>query len=305
MTDVNTCTVVIPTYNREKLLRYTLDSLARQTLPADQFEVLVVDDGSQDSTADLAAAYAEKLRLRYFFRPDEGYRVARARNVGIAEATGDICVFVDSGVLLESTALAVHLERHRASAAPLALVGYVYCFNMDNAQAEQINRTVDFGDPDGAIAQLRADPQWPDLREQFYEQYGDDFGGVPAPWLMYWTCHASARTEQLRRIGKFDEWFTTWGGEDVDLAYRLHRDGARFALDRRAGSIHCPHDKVFETSMELVAANYRHVVEKYADPIVELLTEMPDPVHLFNFNEVIHERGLAVGDSRIRTGPVC
>src|SRR5690242_9309524 len=89
------CSVVVPTYDRMALLRRTLESLARQDLGVDAFEVLVVDDGSTDDTPAVAREYADRLRLRYFQRPDEGFRVAAARNVGITHATGDVCVFVD------------------------------------------------------------------------------------------------------------------------------------------------------------------------------------------------------------------
>ena len=98
------CTVIVPTYNRRRLLELTLDSLAGQDLPRDRFEVLVVDDGSSDDTADVVREFEDRLDLRYFYQPDEGYRVARARNVGIRHARGEICVFVDSGVLLHSGA---------------------------------------------------------------------------------------------------------------------------------------------------------------------------------------------------------
>ncbi|TDB74356.1 glycosyltransferase family 2 protein, partial [Micromonospora sp. KC723] len=54
MSDAPRCTVVVSTYNRSALLRHTLDSLTRQRMPADQFEVIVVDDGSSDDTADVA-----------------------------------------------------------------------------------------------------------------------------------------------------------------------------------------------------------------------------------------------------------
>ena len=50
------CSVIIPTYDRAELLRRTLDCLVRQDLPAAEFEVLVVDDGSSDHTAEVAAA---------------------------------------------------------------------------------------------------------------------------------------------------------------------------------------------------------------------------------------------------------
>lgn len=285
------CTVIVPTYNRRRLLELTLDCLVKQDLHPDRFEVLVVDDGSSDDTAAAVRAYEDRLDLRYFYQPDEGYRVARARNIGIRNATGEIYVSVDSGVLLHSRSLSAHVAAHEASPEPLALNGYVYCFNLDNEDAQLIRKFVDVDDVDSTIESMARTNAWPDVRDPFYARYSDDFGHLPAPWLMYWTCHASARTEQVRSIGMYDEAFTQWGGEDLDLAYRLHRDGARFAVSREASSIHYPHDKDHGENVKSALENYRYIVDKYRTPIIRLLTEEP-PVRFAAFNDVIEERGL-------------
>ncbi|TQM78606.1 GT2 family glycosyltransferase [Saccharothrix saharensis] len=285
------CTVIVPTYNRRRLLELTLDSLAAQDLHRDRFEVVVVDDGSSDDTATMVRSFEERFDLRYFYQPDEGYRVARARNVGIRHARGEVCVFVDSGVLLHSASLSAHVAAHDATEEPLALNGYVYCFNLDNEDAGLIRKHVDVDDVDSTIASLARTGSWPDVREPFYERYSDDFGHLPAPWLMYWTCHASARTEQVRAVGSYDEEFRTWGGEDLDLAYRLHRDGARFGVSRAASSIHYPHDKDQGDNTRSAQRNYRYIAEKYDTPITRVLTEEP-AIRFSLFNEVVVERGL-------------
>jgi glycosyltransferase involved in cell wall biosynthesis len=53
----------------------------------------------------MVRTFENRLDLRYFFQADKGYRVALARNVGISHARGEICVFVDAGVLLHSEAM--------------------------------------------------------------------------------------------------------------------------------------------------------------------------------------------------------
>ncbi|MER7165440.1 glycosyltransferase [Micromonospora sp. NPDC000207] len=285
-----TCSVVVPTYQRSGLLRRTLDSLIRQDLGLDRFEVLVVDDGSTDDTAAVAREYADRLPLRYFHQPDEGFRVAAARNVGIAAARGDICVFVDSGVLLHSGALRAHVALH-AGPTPTAVVGYVYCFNHDNEDAAQMLATLDFDDPDATVARLRDEGRWLDVRESFYDQYTDAVDELPAPWLIYWTCNTSADTEQLRRVGGFDEAFRTWGGEDVELAYRLFLDGARFVVGREAAAIHYPHEKSHEHNKKLGVRNYQYIARRYDTPISRLLEPDP-PLEFFALNALIRERAL-------------
>lgn len=89
--------VVFPTRNRAALLSAALDSLTRQTLPVDRFEVLVVDNGSTDATPEVAQAFQERLgNLRYFLAPRPGLHVGRHR--GMQEARGDVLVFADDDI---------------------------------------------------------------------------------------------------------------------------------------------------------------------------------------------------------------
>ncbi|GAA1022206.1 glycosyl transferase [Acrocarpospora pleiomorpha] len=285
------CSVVIPTYNRAELLRHTLYALTLQTLPREEFEVIVVDDGSDDGTAGVARSFDDRLNLSYTFREREGYRAAKTRNVGIFQAKADICVLFDCGVLAGSDCLRAHLSSHDDAAAPVAVTGYVFCYNFGGEDADLMSRTIDFANPDATIAMLRANRQWLDMREDFYTKYGDDYGYLPAPWMNYWTCNVSARTDQLRAVGGFDEDFVAWGGEDIDLGYRLHRDGAHFVLNRDAVAIHSPHPKSESENNAEADANYRRMADRYRTPITRLLLSIPD-VNFFNLNDIITLRGM-------------
>ncbi|WP_433607190.1 glycosyltransferase [Dactylosporangium sp. CA-139114] len=276
------CTVIVPTYNRVNLLRHTLDSLVGQDLPREDFEVIVADDGSSDGTRALVDSYQDRLTLRYRFQQDKGFRVAAARNMGLRDARAAVSVFVDSGVLLGSGALAAHCAAHEASAGPVAVIGYVWGF-ADDAQAAA--ESIDPGDPDGTIRRLAREGRFPDVREWYYDRYGEQLWKLAAPWLVYWTCNASANTAQARAVGLFDEAFQSWGGEDVDLAYRLHRGGATFLLSRDAAGIHHPHPK---EDIRSAKANHHYFAAKYDTPITRL---RPDH-DIFLIEEEIRTRGL-------------
>ncbi|MEU6401523.1 PIG-L family deacetylase [Streptomyces sp. NPDC046985] len=295
------CTVVVPTYNRTELLQHTLESLCRQQLPpGDRFEVIVADDGSADGTEEVVAGYRDRLDVRYFFQPDEGYRVAKARNAGIEHARADVCVFVDSGVILHSGALAAHLAAHRETSGPTAVVGYVLCFNEGNEDGQEILDAVDFADPDASFARFTAERRWPDIREDYYERYGEELDALTAPWLMWWTCNASASTALLRATGGFDEAYRSWGAEDVDLGYRLRTAGARFTLRRDAAALHVPHPKSYEANMRSAARNYRYFAAKFNTPVARLV---PDN-HFHEIEDVLRSRGLADGEATERFGTV-
>ena len=93
--------VIIPVYNAEKYLRETLDSLLSQTMK--DFEVLLIDDGSQDSSPAICDEYAARdARFRAIHKPNGG--VSKARNLGMDKACGEWITFVDADDLVPETA---------------------------------------------------------------------------------------------------------------------------------------------------------------------------------------------------------
>lgn len=85
--------VVIPTYNRARLLPRALDSLINQT--ERDWEAIVVDDGSTDSTPTVAGSYRRKdIRIRYYRRRHRG--AALTKNEGVKRARGCYATFLDS-----------------------------------------------------------------------------------------------------------------------------------------------------------------------------------------------------------------
>lgn len=81
--------VIIPTYNRAKLVCKAIESVGVQTYPA--WEIIVVDDGSSDETVDILAFYPQ---VRYHYQDNAG--VSAARNKGASLASGDWLIFLDS-----------------------------------------------------------------------------------------------------------------------------------------------------------------------------------------------------------------
>lgn len=84
--------IVIPTFNRRESLLCTLDSLCYQSLSANQFEVIVVDDGGSDGVQD-TAQMTFPFKLRYQWQINQGGVIARNRGAEIAQ--GDLLVFLD------------------------------------------------------------------------------------------------------------------------------------------------------------------------------------------------------------------
>ncbi|MBO4571325.1 MAG: glycosyltransferase family 2 protein [Bacteroidales bacterium] len=94
--------LVVCTYNRDRFIGTTLDRIASCTVPEEGFEIVLVDNNSSDSTASVCASIAAahpEVRYRYFLETSQG--LSYARNRGIAEAEGDIIVFLDDDSFVE------------------------------------------------------------------------------------------------------------------------------------------------------------------------------------------------------------
>lgn len=96
---------IIPVYNRERFLSEGIESLLAQTRLPD--EIVVVDDGSTDGSADIARGFGD--RVRYIHQKNAG--PAAARNHGVREAQGDFISFLDADDLWEPTKLERQLQR--------------------------------------------------------------------------------------------------------------------------------------------------------------------------------------------------
>lgn len=96
--------VIVPVYNIEKYLQRCIDSILAQTFP--NFELLLIDDGSNDTSGSMCDAYAKKdSRVRVFHKPNGG--VSSARNVGLDNANGEWICFCDSDDWVDNTWLQI------------------------------------------------------------------------------------------------------------------------------------------------------------------------------------------------------
>ena len=94
--------VIICTYNRVQFLPEAFDSLAAQTLPSENFEIIVVDNNSQDNTTEVCLAFQQtqpSINFRYILETNQG--LSFARNRGINEAQSKLLVFIDDDAIPE------------------------------------------------------------------------------------------------------------------------------------------------------------------------------------------------------------
>ena len=208
MSDGPCLSVVIPTRNRRRVLEATLSSLDRQIGLPGPFEVVVVDDGSSDGTADwLPLARFSSFSLQLVTTRPGG--PSRARNRGIRRAAAPRILLLGDDTLPERHTLATHLAA--AAGRDVAVQGAI-----DWDLSQPVTDVMRFLAPAGP---------------QFWFEGLED--GAPVPFSAVLGSNLSAPTSWLRDE-PFEERFTDACLEDTELAWRWRRRGWTVIFSERA-----------------------------------------------------------------------
>lgn len=267
--------VVVPTYNRCDLLRTTLGTLVQQRFPYGEFEVIVADDGSSDATEEVALSFSDRLRIRYVFQDDLGFRAGEARNAGARLATAPVLAFLDTGTLAGPSFVRGHFEAHDRAAGPRAVIGYCYGYQtldrqLRPAETERLARALDSHSPEQAIESLGGDPAFSDPRS---ESFGDDGEALRllVPWVFFWSMNCSVQADAFWEVGGFDQGFRTWGCEDVELGYQLGHRGLPIVVTRTGWTVEVPSQRSVGANRQNLKRNFLLLLRKHPEPLTELV----------------------------------
>lgn len=261
--------VVIPTYNRHDMLRAALEHLSRQRLPASEFEVIVADDGSSDDTRAVAESFSGRLRTKYHFQEDRGFRASAARNAGARLASAPLLVFLDTGPLPGPDFLASHLAAHRDETVSRAVIGYVYGYNPEKDMS-WLSKVIRRLGPEETVAQYSDDPKFRDIRHGQMEKVDFDLGRRLAPWQLFFTNNCSIRRGEFWAAGGFHEGFDGWGAEDLELGYKLFKRGLRFEFAPDAWVVDVPHEREMHSLRDQFARQMGHFLALHREPLIEI-----------------------------------
>jgi glycosyltransferase involved in cell wall biosynthesis len=195
-------TIQLCTYKRAALLERVLEALFDQTLADDAYEVVLVNDGSPDDTNAVIERVRPLARCAFtaIVQPNGG--LANARNAGIARATGGRLCFIDDDVLPTPVFAAEHLASDEKHGDVIVRGAVINTASFDDLPV----------------------PVWTPAN------YSGNF---------FWTSNVSLRRARLDRIGgRFDETFTEYGWEDIELGMRLRAIGTRAVFNRFAVAFH-------------------------------------------------------------------
>lgn len=201
--------VVVPTYNRTEELKDCLDSLFAQDYPKEKYEIIVVDDsGNGEAKRMLDELKRKHSNLSYITQYRKG--PASARNAGAKASLGEIIGFVDDDCTVPGDWLKLMVESHAQNPKIITVGGLT----------------------------LTSTQKTPVLVSQFLSTCSIEtyFNGKQEV-IFFPTCNVSLKRQIFDKY-KFNETFPLPGGEDLELFWRLFKEGYRFIWDKSINVIH-------------------------------------------------------------------
>jgi len=200
MSDLPRATVIVPAHNAAGVLPRSLGALRASDLPRNQWELIVVDDGSTDETSQIAARYADTVMTL----PGKPHGPAYARNRGFEISRGDIIIFIDADCV----------------AHPDTLSRFLTLFD-------------DRPDVGAAFGSYDDRPTAPNVMSQYrnlihHYVHHQNAGDVET----FWAGAGGIRRDVFADAGMYDEWhYARPQIEDIELGARIRGLGQRILLD--------------------------------------------------------------------------
>jgi glycosyltransferase involved in cell wall biosynthesis len=210
--------VIITTFQQSKSLAALLCCLRAQDIDL-PFEVIICDDGSSLATLKAVKNNAFfRMDIRYIWQPNHRSRAARSKNNGIRCARGDILVFVDGDIVVDSDFLRKHLEAHHSQNLIVCnprrwvIDTAISKFHKESGAKPRPDFLIAAGDEiSSPFKQMLEDSIEVD-RDYQIRMYKTD------PWF---SCIGFSFSVERHPAVYFDEAFEGWGPEDRELAFRL------------------------------------------------------------------------------------
>ena len=280
--------VIIPTFNKSEVLSKTLTALNEQSGINDDFEVIVIDDGSTDDTSEIVKKSKKTASYPLSLIKQKNAGPATARNVGILKAKGKIILIINDDTVPSNVMVSRHVFFHRQHPQKnYGLLGYVTWH--PDLETTPFMYWLEHGGP----------------YFSFFEIEGKEAG-----WERLWTCNVSFKKELLVDAGLFDTSFPDAAWEDIELGYRLSLKKLKLLYDPKAMGYHY-HPTSLESIKRKMKANGENsllvrqkIPRQYWVPMMKWprAAIFIDAVILNKFSLNILEKMAAIAEKRFNFG---
>ena len=206
--------VIVPTHNRCNILLKCLDSLLDQSIPRFDYEILVINDGSNDKTRENLIKFLSLNNDNIFYFEQENKGPASARNVGIKHAHGRFLIFIGDDIIASRDLLKEHLKvlELNKNTAVLGFTVWDKSIEVTQFMSFLINKGIQF-----------------DYKRLKHGQH--------CSYKLFYTSNISLEKHWFNE-DLFDENFPYPSWEDMELGYRLYQKGLKIIFNQKALAFH-------------------------------------------------------------------
>ncbi len=211
-------TVIIPTHNRKETLKKALNAYRYQTASPHEFDIIVVDDGSEDGTFDAVKSWIPEypFQVKLLAQPSGG--PAKARNRAIPEAQADLVLITGDDIIPHHKLIQAHLDAHQKyNSSNITVLGYT---------------------------DWHSELEITDFMKYITEIDGHQFAyhhisnPMNVDYGYFYTSNISLKKSFLMQGDMFSETFRYAACEDVELGYRLKQRGMQMIFHPQAIGYH-------------------------------------------------------------------
>ncbi|WP_024460064.1 glycosyltransferase [Marinimicrobium sp. LS-A18] len=223
--------VVVPTFNRSRILDVTLACLVKQRTEFN-YEVIVADDGSNEDLTPLIRRYESLLDIKYVRQRDYGYQLCAVRNLGLRTAKYPFVSILDCDMAPGQSWVQSYVQA-LIECEDVALIGprkYVDTHGISGRQVLEnsgmVERLPEVRTNNDVGNKINGEISVDWRLEHFHKT--DNLRLCDTPFRFFSGGNVAFSKKWLEIAGWFDEEFTHWGGEDNEFGYRLYRSGCFF-----------------------------------------------------------------------------
>jgi len=218
--------VIIPTYNSEKTIESCLKSLLKQSFPRKNYEIIIVDDGSNDRTLRIVSKY----KVRIFRQKHSGPAVAR--NMGVKHSKGNIILFTDADCVPDKNWIKRVTEPFKNEQI-VGVAGAYKTLNKNKLMARFAGYEIE------------------ERHEGMKKLDSIDFVG---------TYNCAYRKSIFSKFGGFDKSFSEASGEDTELSFRISKAGYKIVFQSKAIVYHLHPDNLVSYLKQKIKRAYWKVL---------------------------------------------
>jgi len=230
--------IIIPTYNRKEFCIRTVKAIVSLDLSVN-YEIIVVDDGSKDSSYDFS--YTNKVKL-IINKKNSGRSISR--NNGAKVSKGDILFFIDDDIIIKEDIFEKHVKEYEKDSIVKAIVS-----NTQNINGENLTKV-------SSLNQY--------LNTRGMNKF-NDYSNIPGNYLVTQIC--SIEREMFEKINGFNEGFDLYGWEDPEIGLKIERNkGALIFI--KAKFVYHLHDKsisLWLEQLEKSGKNFVSIIEAFPE----------------------------------------